>query len=64
MSCIVEILFPKETLRARALQEIIVHKIEVLERVSIFKEKRIINILILPYRIRMVRYPSKFHLLE
>ena len=60
---IVEILFPKETLRARALEEIIVHKIEVSEGVSIFIEKRKINIFI-PYRIRMVRYLSKFHLLE
>ena len=51
MSCIVEILFPKETLRARALQEIIVHKIEVLEGVSIFVIGRKINIL-LPYRIK------------
>ena len=60
---IIEILFPKETLRARALEEIIVHKIEVSEGVSIFIEKRKINIF-LPYRIRMVRCPSKFHLLE
>ena len=62
-TAIVEILFPKETLRARALEEIIVHKIEVSEGVSIFIEKRKINIL-LPYTMRMVRYPSKFHLLE
>ena len=41
---IVEILFPKETLRARALEEIIVHKIEVSEGVSIFIEKRKTNI--------------------
>ena len=60
---IVEILFPKETLRARALEIIIVHKIEVSEGVSIFIEKRKINIL-LPHRIRMVRYPPKFNLLE
>ena len=59
---IVEILFPKETLRARALEEIIVHKIEVSEGVSIFIEKRIINVL-LPYIIRMVRYSSKVYLL-
>ena len=60
---IVEILFPKETLRARALEIIIVHKIEVSEGVSIFIEKRKINIL-LPHRIRMVRYPPKFNILE
>ena len=63
MHAIVEILFPKETLRARALEIIIVHKIEVSEGVSIFIEKRKINIL-LPHRIRMVRYPPKFNLLE
>ena len=64
VSCaIVEILFPKETLRARALEIIIVHKIEVSEGVSIFIEKRQINIL-LPHRIRMVRYLPKFNLLE
>ena len=60
---IVKILFPKETLRPRALEIIIVHKIEVSEGVSIFIEKRKINIL-LPHRIRMVRYPPKFNLLE
>ena len=63
VNSIVEILFPKETLRARALEIIIVHKIEVSEGVSIFIEKRKINIL-LPHRIRMVRYPPKFNLLE
>ena len=53
----------KEMLRARALEIIIVHKIEVSEGVSIFIEKRKINIL-LPHRIRMVWYPPKFNLLE
>ena len=48
---IVEILFHKETLRARALQIISVHEIEVSEGVSIFyKEKK--NQYTSPYRIK------------
>ena len=66
MNCIgaiVEILFPKETLRARALEIIIVHKIEVSEGVSIFIKERKIKRLI-AIEERMVRYPSNFDLLE
>ena len=48
---IVEILFPKQPLRARALEIINAHKIEVSEGVSIFIKERKINIL-LPYRIK------------
>ena len=48
---IVEILFPKETLRARALEKIPPHEIEVSEGVSIFIKKRKINIL-LTHRIK------------
>ena len=48
---IVEILFPKKTLHARALEKIPPHEIEVSEGVSIFIKKKKINIL-LPYRIK------------
>ena len=48
LSCtIVEILFPKQPLRAMALEIISVHEIEVSEGVSIFLKKRKINILLL-----------------
>ena len=48
---IVEILFPKQPLRAMALEIISVHKIEVSEGVSIFyKEKK--NQYTSPYRIK------------
>ena len=43
--------FPKQTLRARALEKIPSHEIEVSEGVSIFIKKRKTNIL-LPYRIK------------
>ena len=48
---IVKILFPKETLHARALEKTPPHEIEVSEGVSIFIKKKKINIL-LPYRIK------------
>ena len=51
MALIVEILFPKQPLRARALEIISVHKIEVSEGVSIFIKERKIKTL-LPYRIK------------
>ena len=48
---IVEILFPKESLRARALEKIPPHEIEVSEEVSIFHKERK-NQETLGYRIR------------
>jgi len=60
---IVEILFPKQPLRARALGIISVHKIEVSEGVSIFIKGRKIKIL-LPYRIKDGQISLKFHFLR
>ena len=51
MALIVEILFPKQPLRARALEIIGVHKIELSEGVSIFIKGRKIKIPF-PYRIK------------
>ena len=63
LATIVEILFPKETLRARALEKIPPHEIEVSEGVSIFIKKRKINIL-LPYRIKDGQISLKFQFLR
>ena len=60
---IVEILFPKQPLRARALEIISVHKIEVSEGVSIFIKGRKIKIP-LPYRIKDGQISLKFHFLR
>ena len=62
---IVEILFPKQPLRARALEIITrrVHKIEVSEGVSIFIKGRKIKIP-LPYRIKDGQISLKFHFLR
>ena len=60
---IVEILFPKQPLRARALEIISVHKIEVSEGVSIFIKGRKIKIP-LPYRIKDGHMHSNFNFLE
>ena len=62
-SSIVEILFPKQPLRARALEIISVHKIEVSEGVSIFIKERKIKIP-LPYRIKDGQISFKFHFLR
>ena len=60
---IVEILFPKETLRARALEKIPPHENEVSEGVSIFIKKRKINIL-LTHRIKDGQISLKFQFLR
>ena len=60
---IVEILFPKQPLRARALEIISVHKIEVSEGVSIFIKGRKIKIP-LPYRIKDGQISLKFQFLR
>ena len=63
LSLIVEILFPKQPLRARALEIIRVHKIEVSEGVSIFIKGRKIKIP-LPYRIKDGQISLKFQFLR
>ena len=60
---IVEILFPKQPLRARALEIISVHKIEVSEGVSIFIKGRKIKIPI-PYRKKDCQISHKFQFLR
>ena len=59
----VENLFPKQTLRARALEKMPPHEIEVSEGVSIFIKKRKTNIL-LPYRIKDGQISLKFQFLR
>ena len=50
-SSIVDILFPKQTVRVRALEKIPPHEIEVSKGLSIFIKKSKINI-VLPHRIK------------
>ena len=63
VASIVEILFPKQPLRARALEIISVHKIQVSEGVSIFMNGRKIKIP-LPYRIKDGQISLKFQFLR